>query len=306
YLVLWVEHSQTLRLSVLESVQSPVEWERLRGFIQRYGHELFTAGFMNVANLRSILHRGVSAWLDELPRQDGPPEKFLGELDDKFPRSQAVKLLETILQSVVENYDEYRDYNTTTTQSDYGENLFVLLDFLRLKSAYERDNWRMRPLILVHEVLCRRDRVSEVEAWENEIVEYTREHADRHLAALEELEARHRLSLRTVGDRLRERFVAPLAIDRMCGLVGPARTAANASDQAPTRAFDRLQAEIAEFTGHPAGVGLDVPIWLRRLEAELIRLRHEPVPRGRPRSRLTVDDLRAQLSREWGNGTEPE
>ncbi|HEY1380290.1 MAG TPA: hypothetical protein VGF55_26040, partial [Gemmataceae bacterium] len=37
YLVLWVEHSQTLRLSVLESVQSAVEWERLRGFVQRYG-----------------------------------------------------------------------------------------------------------------------------------------------------------------------------------------------------------------------------------------------------------------------------
>ena len=52
----------------------------------------------------------------------------------------------------------YLDYNATAPQSDYGENLHVLLDFLRLKAAYERDNWRMRPLVLVHEVLCRRGR----------------------------------------------------------------------------------------------------------------------------------------------------
>src|SRR5436305_8099793 len=101
YLVLWVEHSQTLRLSVLESVQSAVEWERLRGFVQRYGQELFTAGFLNLASLRSVLHRGVSAWLDDLPRQDDPPERFLDELDGKLPRSHAIRMLETVLQAVV-------------------------------------------------------------------------------------------------------------------------------------------------------------------------------------------------------------
>src|SRR5205807_5431717 len=142
------------------------------------------------ASLRSVLHRGVSAWLDELPRQDELPERFLDELDAKLPRPQAVRLLETILQAVVENYEEYRDYNTTTTQSDYGENLFVLLDFLRLKAGYERDNWRMRPLVLVHEVLCRRGRTADAAGWEEGIVHYTRQHADRHLTDLAAVETR--------------------------------------------------------------------------------------------------------------------
>jgi hypothetical protein len=304
YLVLWVEHSQTLRLSVLESVQSPVEWERLRGFVQRYGQELFTAGFLNLANLRSVLHRGVSTWLDELSRQEDAPEKFLDELDDKLPRAQCVRLLEIVLQAVVENYDEYRDYNTTTTQSDYGENLFVLLDFLRLKAAYERDNWRMRPLVLVHEILCRRDRITDVAAWQEEIVQYTREHADRHLGELADIEARHGLKLRTVRDRLNERFVAPLMIDRMCALVGPARVSAAADERETSAAFFRLKDEITAFTATPTGVGLEVPLWLRRLEGELNRVRQEPTQGAPPRSRLTVEQLRNQLGREWGGPLE--
>jgi hypothetical protein len=310
YLVLWVEHSQTLRLSVLESVLSPVEWERLRGFVQRYGNELFTAGFLNLASLRSVLHRGVSAWLDELPRQDDAPEKFLDELEAKLPRAQAVRLLETILQAVVENYEEYRDYNTTTTQSDYGENLFVLLDFLRLKVAYERDNWRMRPLVLVHEVLCRRGRPDvhgaggDAAGWQDGIARYTRTNADRRLAELAEVEARHGLKLRTIRDRLGEQFVAPLAVDRLCALVGPAWAAARRGDGEETAAFTRLRDEIAAFAATPAGVGLDVPPWLRRLEGELYRIRHEPTRDAPPPGRLTVEQLRAQIGSEWGGPLE--
>jgi hypothetical protein len=300
YLVLWVEHSQTLRLSVLESVQSPVEWERLRGFVERYGRDLFSAGFLNLASLRSVLHRGVAAWLEELPREDDPPEQFLAELDDKLPRSQAIRILETVLQAVVENYEEYRDYNTTTTQSDYGENLFVLLDFVRLKAAYERDNWRMRPLVLVHEVLCRRGRTADAAGWQDGIVHYTQQHADRHLAELAEVEARHGLRLRTVRDRIGERFVAPLVIDRLCALLGPAWAAANEGAGEANPPFSRLRSEIATFAATPSGVGLDVPPWLRRLEGELHRVRHEPARGTRPRSALTADVLRNQIGREWG------
>src|SRR5262249_32832117 len=148
----------------------------------------------------------------------------------RLPRPQAVRFLETILQAVVENYEEYRDYNTTTTQSDYGENLFVLLDFLRLKAAYERDNLRTRPLGLVHEGLCRGGRTPDADRGEAGIVHYPRDHADRHLAALAAAEARHGLRLRTVRDRLGERFVAPLAVDRLCALLGPAWAAARAGE----------------------------------------------------------------------------
>jgi hypothetical protein len=299
YFALWIEHSQSLRLSVLETVPSAVEWERLRGFIGQFGRELFTPAFLNLASLRSVLHRGVAAWLDELPRQDDAPEAFLAALDGQIPRPQAVRSLETILQAVVENYDEYRDYNTTTTQSDYGENLAALLDFLRLKTAYERVNWQMRPLVLVHEVLCRRGRTADAAAWQELIVRSTHQHADRHLHELAQLEARHGLRLRTIRDRLGERFVAPLVTDRLSALLGPAWEAARRGAGGDDPAFARLRAGIDAFAATPSGVGLDVPPWLRRLESELYRLRHEPGHDAPPPARLTAEGLRAQLERGW-------
>ena len=51
-----------------------------------------------------------------------------------LPREKAVRYLSLILESIIENYNEYRDYNTTTTQSDNGESLYMFLDFLRLRS----------------------------------------------------------------------------------------------------------------------------------------------------------------------------
>jgi len=42
--------------------------------------------------------------------------------------------LSLILEAILENYGEYRDYNSTTTQSDRGDMLYTLLDFLRLRT----------------------------------------------------------------------------------------------------------------------------------------------------------------------------
>ena len=259
--------------------------ERLRGFIQRYGHDLFTAGFLNLANLRSVLHRGVSAWLDELPRQDYRS----GDLDDKLPRAQAVRMLETVLQAVVENYDEYRDYNTTTTQSDYGENLFVLLDFLRLKTAYERDNWRMRPLVLVHEILCRRrpgGRSPRLGNRDRRVHAGTRRPAPGG-PSRPGSPARDQAP---DGRRpARERFVAPLAVEDVAALVGPAREAADPNGDGPSppsRGCTRKSS--CPRPRRPRGLGR--PLWLRRLEVELYRLRQEPTREAPSRSRLTAEE----------------
>jgi hypothetical protein len=157
----------------------------------------------------------------------------------------------------------------------------------------------MRPLVLVHEVLCRRGRPADAADWQAGIVHDTGGNADRHLAELTAVEERHGLRLRTVRDRLGERFVAPLAIDRLCGLLGPAWAAARNGDDESNAAFTRLRSEIEAFAATPSGVGLDVPPWLKRLESELYRVRHEPA-RARERSALTADQLRAQLGQDWG------
>ena len=68
---------------------------------------------------------------------------------------QATSRLRLVLESVAENHSEYRDWNSTTTQSDRGDYLYVLLEFLRIKAEYERIVWTLRPVSMAHRVLVR-------------------------------------------------------------------------------------------------------------------------------------------------------
>jgi hypothetical protein len=272
FLSLWIEHSRALQLSVLETLTGESEWRAVQAFVQRYGADLFHARFMTLANLRGILHRGAGAYLDYLRDNADPlhPVRLLDDLGGTIRREDAIRRLEIVLQAVIENYEEYKDYNTTTTQSDYGENLHVLLDFLRLKAAYERHAWQFRPLVLAHEVLARRGRDQTAVLWEQSLTRVTRDLARGHLEQLERLERVRGMRLSTIRDRLNERFVKPLALDRLCALIEPAMSESRQEGERPS--FIRLQRELQVYTATPMGVGLDVPYWLRRLEMEVHRV----------------------------------
>jgi hypothetical protein len=269
FLNLWVEHSRSLQLSALEAVRTDDEWQALRDFVRRYGADLFHVRFMTLGNLRGILHRGAGPYLDFLRENPDPlhPVRLIDDLEAGLEREPVVRRLQTALQAVVENYEEYKDYNTTTAQSDYGENLHLLLDFLRLKVAYDRQAWQFRPLVLAHEVLARAGRTAAAVLWQERFARATQAAAAGHLRELARLEQAHGMRLGTVADRLRERFVRPLAVDRLCALVGPAMEEAN--QEGEREAFAELEEELRPFVEVPAGVGLDVPAWLRRLETEV-------------------------------------
>lgn len=306
FLTLWIEHSRSLQLSVLETLAGDTEWRAVQAFVQRYGGDLFHARFMTAGNLRGILHNGVGAYLDYLRDNTDPlhPVRLLDELDRGIRRDDAIRRLNVVLQAVVENYEEYKDYNTTTTQSDYGENLHVFLEFLRLKAAYERHSWQFRPLVLAHEVLARRGRAQTAVLWEQSLTRMTRDLARRHLEQLERLERIRGVRLNTIRDRLNERFIKPLALDRLCALIEPAMNESQQNGE--SSAFVRLRRELPAFTDTPMGVGLDVPYWLRRLEMEVHRVKATRTATAVlaenyfrvPRRALSWDELQRQLG-DW-------
>ena len=178
----WLAHSRTLRLSVLERIADDKSWQALVAFIERYGRDLFTQRFLNLGNLRAILHQGVDAWLariDEEPELDEESElHLLDDLGEKLPRAEAVKHLSLVIEAIVENYAEYRDYNSTTTQSDRGDLLYTLLDFLRLRVHYDRVAWHLKPVLIAHAVLVRRGRSGAAEMWRRALAERTGDLAD--------------------------------------------------------------------------------------------------------------------------------
>ncbi len=299
----WLAHSRTLRLSVLERIADDEAFAKLQQFIETYGHDLFTQRFLNLGNLRAILHQGVDSWLDQLVEAEGQGEgaelRLLDELGKSVSRNDAVKHLSLVIEAIAENYSEYRDYNSTTTQSDRGEMLYTLLDFLRLRTGYDRVAWNLKPVVIAHAVLVRRKQTAAAEAWCRALVERTTELADsleqRGLA----LQKKYAMRLPTVTDRLAERFVRPLVIDRVRALVRPAiEQAPGGSADGLESPFDLLEQEAEALARAPTGVGHEVPAWLAGLEEEVDEVQHSPVRRkGRagllsqvPLSRAEVDE----------------
>ncbi len=271
----WISHSRHVRLSVLELVEDPDRWGELKRFIRRYGEDLFTQKFMALSNLRAILHQGVDRWLRAC--EEEPEEqrfRLLEDLDRGIGRAEAVRHLELIIEAILENYNAYLDYNSTTTQSDRGEMLYTLLDFLRVQASYDRVAWNLRPVVLAHEVLVRAGRNRAAQAWRSMFAKRCRPLAREHQRRLEQLVAKYGMRLPSIADRIGEAFVRPLSVDRLRALlreaVGPVRRAKH------RQAFEQLLRGIERLASEPSGVGFEAPDWLTALDEELEAARNEP------------------------------
>lgn len=266
----WLAHSRTLRLSVLETVDNSRSWQRLVEFIKRFGGPIFTQPFLTLSNVRAILHQGIGHWLDQLI-EDGSEEQ-LGDLFEaiesgEIQRSSVEKILGVVLEAIIDHYSEYRDYNSTTTQSDRGEMLYMLLDFLRLRVRYDRVSWNLKPIYWTHEVLVRGGCHQTAQQWRRALAERIGRESEMYLEHLGELQQKYAMRMPTVADRLHERFTRPMTVDRMRALVGPAIRQFRKEPESP--AFELLIDECKLMMEQPTGVGLDVPHWLSCLDDEI-------------------------------------
>ena len=229
----WMTHARQLRLSVLERVRDPRAFTALREFIEAYGAGLFTQHLLSPPSLRGILRGGVRRWLEDLvdrhgndlPERGGPPRPraLIAALGDgSLLLKQASARMRLALECIAENHAEYRDWNSTTTQSDRGECLHILLDFLRLKAEYERIAWTLRPVNMAHRVLARQGMPEAAEAWRGRMRDETQETAAELVDKLKKLEAQWGVRLACIADRVSRPFTAVLEQDELEALVAPA------------------------------------------------------------------------------------
>jgi hypothetical protein len=146
-------------------------------------------------------------------------------------------------------------------------------------------------------LLARRGWPSAAELWRRGVAKRTAHIADWHLKRLAELNRSYGIKLPTICDRLGERFVRPLAIDRVRALICPAID--EARQGSPGQTFAALEQELAEFTESPSGSGLDVPAWLIALEEEVDREAGDLDPPG-PQRHLTWDAALDRLKGDEG------
>lgn len=266
----WLAHSQTLRLSSLETVADEQAWNNLVDFIRRYGDPIFTQAFLKLANIRAILHQGVGQWIATVLESDEEilqTPLFEAMISGDLPMRQAEQWLTLMFESILEHHAEFLDYNSTTTQSDRGDLIYMFQDFLRLRVRYERVAWNLKPVFWAHEILVRGRFEDAAAIWRRSLAERIGPKADVYVNRLRELQREYSMRMPTVADRILERFVQPMTIDRMRALVAPATQDAEANR--PSGAFDLLEREADLLTQHPSGVGIDTPTWLVALEEEV-------------------------------------
>ena len=126
-------------------------------------------------------------------------------------------MLTVIIEAVVENYGEYVDYNSITTQSDRGDMLYTLLDFLRLRANYDRVAWNLRPVLLVHEVLVRGGKDGRPKSGGAPSAERTADVAENFLREYQKLCKKYGMRLPSIAERLDEQFTKPLRVDQTGG-----------------------------------------------------------------------------------------
>ena len=319
----WTTHARQLRLSVLERVRDDASFGGLREFVERYGPGLFTQQLLSPPSLRGILRGGVRRFLEQLVDRAGgepadhdpadattPPRRPVRLIEDLsggvLPMKQATARLRLILEAVAENHAEYRDWNSTTTQSDRGECLHVLLEFLRIKAEHERIAWTLRPVSMAHRVLTRRGAVAAAGAWRGRMQSETEDTSATLAARLTALENQWGVRLASVSDRVRRPFTLALEQDELESLVDPA--VQELFTGAPAGAGSRLEERAESFLGVASGSGVEVPAWLDRL-GETVERSLERADAGRSAARVAGrlpdavpwkpmpwDDLRAALA----------
>ena len=281
YSDLWISHSSSMRLSVVEDLHEDDFAEDVREFIETYGDDLFHTRMLTLGNARAILHHGAESLLKELEETVALTQnvKILDDLESGIiDRDDAIELSEFVFECVVDNFDRFLEYNTTTTYSDYGSRLFCLLDFLRVESLYDRFEWNAVPWQIVHEVLLRRNELDVAAAVQKQLTSECAGVAEEFVEELSALEEKYGVRLPGLHDHIHERVVGSLTQNHMAALIS--RSCPGIAGTTPENAeasFAKLRSTISEFMASRIGSGLEPPEWMQRLAAELDRLQD-----GRP------------------------
>jgi len=276
YGMLWAQHSSSMRLSIVEELHEEERCNEVRKFIESYGDDLFHTRMLTLGNARAIVLHGADRLLNELANNVAPFQtiRIIDDLEEgKFDREHAVDIMEFVYESVVDNFDVFLEYNTTTTQSDYGNRLYCLLDFLRVKLLYDRFEWNHLPYHFVHEVMTRIEVADMAALIEEELIDETRETAESLMKELQQLEVTYGVRLPALHDLIGDRLVGPLKVNRMTARVARCNPELpDVTDEQATESFQQLRDEIADYMQGRMGSGIETPEWMNSLGREQSRV----------------------------------
>lgn len=281
YSDLWTRHSGSMRLTIVEDLHDEEFADDVKKFIEKYGDDLFHTRMLTLGNARAILHHGAETLFEELQETVALTQnvRLLDDFESgDMDREEAAELAEFVYECVVDNFDRFLEYNTTTTHSDYGNRLYCLLDFLRLESHYDRFEWNTIPWQVAHESMVRSGDLELAAGVEKFIDDESKGIANSFVEELGQLETDYGVRLPGLHDHVGERILGALAQNRMAALVSGSCPGTPGLTQAEVESnFASLRTEIADFMSNRIGSGIEPPEWMQRLAGELDRVQD-----GRP------------------------
>ncbi len=93
------------------------------------------------------------------------------------------------------------------------------------------------------------------------------------------------MRLPTIAERLAERFVRPLVIDRLRALAPQVMQAAHNGAGELNPHFEVLEDEVDTLMSQPSGAGLDIPDWISAIEEEVTAVRQLCATNNPPKNR---------------------
>jgi len=304
---LWVWQSSSMRLSIVEDLLDPNFAAAVEDFIAAYGDELFHTRMLTLGNIRTILHHGVETLFAELTEASATQRLMLIEDLEQgvISQDEAEDVTEFVLECLVDNFDRFMEYNTTTTYSDYGSRLYCFLDFLRVELLYHRFEWVNAPWQLVHEVLVRHSEIDVAEAVRDGLALRTNNEAQEIVDKLLALEKKYGVKLPAMHDHINERIVGGMEQNAIAAMLSKAcqSEAGGGHSSEAAACFQLLRARIASYMKTRSGSGIEVPVWMQRLGTELDQIQdREPGSLNSALSngeymQLTRKDLDSQISK---------
>ena len=94
--------------------------------------------------------------------------------------------------------------------------------------------------------------------------------ADKFVDSLKQLQEKYSIQMATVSQRINERFVHPMHVDRLISLVQLAMQ--DPRDPESNRAFEMIEHHAKTLTQQPIGVGFELPPWIVALDEEVERV----------------------------------
>ncbi|MBL8818214.1 MAG: hypothetical protein JNL58_19460 [Planctomyces sp.] len=276
YTELWIRHSGSMRLSVIEDLHDDQRAEEVRDFITQYGEDLFHTRMLTLGNARAIVHHGAEALLEELETNVAPFQrvKLLEDIEQGvIDRDDAIDLAEFVYEAVVDNFERFLEYNTTTTYSDYGNRLYCLLDFVRLEALYDRFDWNTLPWQIAYETLVRVNADDLADFVEAYLLDETAELAESFVDELKNLENEYGVRLPTLHDHVCERIIGALTQNRMVAMVSRCLPkAGQITEEEAAQNFEVLRQQIDAYMSERIGSGIEAPEWMQRIAGELDRV----------------------------------